>query len=55
VSGWANMTETAKFDALHGSKDEEVGCCVGVDVATVLAGALGGSKREAVFEFSDSQ
>lgn len=51
AGGWADMTETAELDALHGSDNDEVGNRVGVDGTTAAVGALGGSKRGAVFLF----
>jgi hypothetical protein len=54
-SGWADMTETVELNAVHAGKNDLVGCRVGIDGSTVVAGALGGSKRGAVFIFSDSQ
>jgi hypothetical protein len=51
AGGWADMTETAELDALHGSDNDEVGSRVGVDGTTAAVGALGGSKRGAVLLF----
>lgn len=54
-TGWANMTQSTELDAIHAGDNDEVGCRVSVDGATVVAGALGGSKRGAVFVFTDTQ
>jgi hypothetical protein len=51
AGGWADMTETAELDALHGSDNDEVGDRVSVDGTTAAVGALGGSKRGAVLLF----
>jgi trimeric autotransporter adhesin len=55
ASGWANMTETQELNAVNAGKGDVVGCRVGIDGATVVAGALGGSKRGAAFVFADTQ
>ena len=54
-TGWANMTQSTELNAIHAGDNDQVGCRVSVDGATVVAGALGGSKRGAVFVFTDTQ
>jgi hypothetical protein len=54
-AGWVNMTQSTELDAIHAGDNDEVGCRVSVDGYTIVAGALGGSKRGAVFVFSDTQ
>jgi len=55
AGGWADMTETVELNPVHAGKNDLVGCRVGIDSGTVVAGALGGSKKGAVFIFADSQ
>ncbi|MFZ1008448.1 MAG: FG-GAP repeat protein [Candidatus Sulfotelmatobacter sp.] len=54
-TGWANMTQSTELNAIHAGDNDQVGCRVSVDGGTVVAGALGGSKRGAVFVFTDTQ
>jgi hypothetical protein len=54
-TGWANMTQSTELNAIHAGDNDQVGCRVSVDGATIVAGALGGSKRGAVFVFTDTQ
>jgi FG-GAP repeat len=54
-TGWANMTQSIELNAIHAGDNDEVGCRVGVDGTTIVAGALGGSKKGAIFVFSDTE
>jgi hypothetical protein len=54
-TGWANMTQSIELNAIHAGDKDEVGCRVGVDGTTIVAGALGGSKKGAIFVFSDTE
>jgi hypothetical protein len=54
-TGWVNMTQSIALNAIHAGDNDEVGCRVSVDGDTIVAGALGGSKRGAAFVFSDSE
>ena len=55
TNGWVDMTETVELDVVPAGKDEVVGGRVAVDGGTIVTGALGASKRGAVFLFSDGQ
>ena len=59
-SGWADTTETAQLNVANATSNDFVGCRVGIDGSTVVAGALGWrsngvAKEGAAFVFSESQ
>jgi hypothetical protein len=55
AGGWADATQASELNPLNVGKGDTVGCRVGVDGNTVVAGALGGNKRGTAFIFLDTQ